>query len=88
MKPGKYQFSEPFASWFRGVLEERKRIDAAKADGTYKPEPERNDYADRKAAMQPPTQAQLAYLKKLGAKSIPMSKFEASAMIGELLGKD
>lgn len=82
-------FSEPFASHLRAWCEQQERDEKAKADGTYrKPEPVRqsNPYADKKAAMVPPTAKQMDLIRKLGG-SIPLNKLDASAIISELLSK-
>ena len=88
MEAGKYYYSDPeFEAWLRGTCEERERREN---DPNYRPERKptpatETTYMDRKNASQPPSPKQIAFLKKLGAKSLPMSKLEASAMISELL---
>lgn len=65
MKDGIYQFSEPFATWFRILCEERVVIEERKAAGTYTPPPA-HGYQDSKNAAQPPSSKQLSYLKQIG----------------------
>lgn len=83
MKPGKYQFSEDFLSWFRPLCEERVRREAAKAAGTY----EAGSPVEYPVDPDPPSAKQLAFVKRLGAKTVPKTKKEASDMISELLKK-
>lgn len=83
MKPGKYYFSEPFASWFKALLEEREAINARKAAGTH----EAGQPVEYPVDPDPPSEKQLTFLKRLGATTMPKTKREASDMIGELLNK-
>jgi hypothetical protein len=90
LEPGVwYKFDEPFASAI-----ERNLVDMKDAANAPKINPARNrsdkrgfvlnDHVKKKMAAQPPSPAQLAALKKLGAKSMPMNKLDASRMIDEL----
>lgn len=81
--PDKRYFSEPFASWLRTWCENAEAREKAKANGTYKAP----TFQDKRNANQPPSKAQIDYLKKLGATVMPMSKLEASRQITELVRK-
>lgn len=70
-KPGiKYEFSEPFRSQFIEAMNAPRWAPA-------KPEPKREGV--------PPTDKQLAYLKRLGVKTVPRTKQEASLTIADAL---
>lgn len=81
MKDGKYPYSEPFATWFRVMLEEREAINSRMAAGTSEPGPvaESNGNAD------PITPNQIGFLKRLGSTERPATKKEASALIDQIL---
>lgn len=71
----RYKFSEPFRSELERALKGHAPWKAAmpQTQPDYKPIP--------------PTDKQLAFIKRLGGKQVPASKADASKMIEELLGR-
>lgn len=79
MQPGRYYFSEPFATDLVRLIRESENRAIAIANGTYAAPPDKSG--------EPATTKQIAYLRKLGVSNIPSTKREASTKIAALVSR-